>query len=90
MSKIEDVTFAIRNGHWPSGADVRWSVVEAHLQAAAILESQARRIQQLEGGLARQTENMAFLLNYESVPDQWYRKFNEELHVDRGVLKDKP
>ena len=41
----------------------------------------------LRAALHRQTENMAFLLNKEAVPDEWFARFNAELHEDRKVLR---
>ena len=41
----------------------------------------------LREALARQSDNMAFVLNNASLPDQWYAKFTDELAIDRAALK---
>jgi len=39
-----------------------------------------------KGALSRQADNMAFILNHMTIPDQWYEKFSRELEEDRAVL----
>jgi hypothetical protein len=40
----------------------------------------------LAAALARQADNMAFVLNRVPMPDDWYEKFQNELVEDRQVL----
>lgn len=44
----------------------------------------------LREALARQCENMAFVLNRASLPDQWYSKFMRELESDKAALLQSP
>lgn len=48
----------------------------------------AKRVAELEAALSRQADNMAFVLNHASLPDQWYEKFLNELALDRTALGD--
>ena len=52
-------------------------------EAAASLTRQTERIEELERTLDRQCDNMAFILNHHTLPDQWYYKFTKELGEDR-------
>jgi hypothetical protein len=44
------------------------------------------RIAELERALERQGDNMAFVINHVTIPDQWYEKFRRELDEDRAAL----
>jgi hypothetical protein len=44
------------------------------------------RITELEDAFERHSENMAFILNHQSLPEQWYEKFTKELAEDRDAL----
>ena len=46
--------------------------------------------QKIGEALARQCENMAFVLNRASLPDQWYSKFMRELESDKAALLQSP
>ena len=58
------------------------------IKAAAADEITAlrRRVAELEAALNRQGDNMAFIVNYVSIPDSWYEKFRRELEEDRAAL----
>jgi hypothetical protein len=45
------------------------------------------RISQLEAGLERQADNMAFVLNHGDISNFYYQKFGNELAQDRALLK---
>jgi hypothetical protein len=47
-----------------------------------------QRVAKLEAALSRQADNMAFVLNNASLPDQWYEKFLNELALDRVAIGD--
>lgn len=51
-----------------------------------LLIETADLIDALVEALERQTDNMAFLLNHASIPDQWAFKLNTELEIDRATL----
>lgn len=54
---------------------------------APIPNEQGRdEVERLIGALARQCDNMAFVLNKATLPDQWYCKFSNELGEDRAAL----
>lgn len=44
----------------------------------------------LREALDRQCDNMAFVLNRVTLPDQWYCKFSNELEADRGLIINQP
>lgn len=53
-----------------------------------ILQEATDRIEALETALSRQCDNMAFVLNKATLPDQWYCKFTNELNDDRTMLAE--
>lgn len=64
------------NGGWSAFADD----IEAVLADREALKAQ---LEEAEGALERQADNMAFILNHVGVPQPWYDKFSRELAVDR-------
>lgn len=55
----------------------------------SLLTQAADEIARLRGALERQCDNMAFVLNKATLPDQWYSKFCNELEQDRAALQHK-
>jgi hypothetical protein len=58
-------------------------------EAAAALEAKDAEIARLREALTRQGDNMAFVLNHVSLPDQYFTKFTAELERDRAALQAK-
>lgn len=57
---------------------------EAMREAAALIRQLKADNERMREGFERQTENMAFILNHATLPEQWYEKFRRELEEDRG------
>lgn len=55
-------------------------------EAADAIEALSRDLAEARAALERQTDNMAFVLNHASLPDQWSEKFDRDLTEDRTVL----
>jgi hypothetical protein len=64
-----------RDGEWVKAAE-----------AAARIEALEAEVARLRDGLERQGDNMAFVLNHASLPEQWDAKFTLELAEDRAAL----
>lgn len=58
--------------------------MDAHI---AIISQYQNRINTMSKALKRQSDNMAFILNNVSMPDDVYKKFCTELEQDRKALK---
>jgi len=69
--------------HLQSQVDRLLPLVETFGSQAA---RQAASIAALEAALVRQADNMAFVLNHVTIPDQWQDKFMKELATDRAAL----
>jgi hypothetical protein len=65
------------------GGDVPRSVEADCAEAAATIE-------RLRAALTRQGDNMAFVLNRVTLPEQWRDKFERELAEDCAALNEEP
>lgn len=76
------------------GEDYIWRPASRAVKALLCAEQEmkaGRAIRKaLAGALSRQADNMAFVLNRVSLPDQWHAKFEQELAADRVVLPGPP
>lgn len=54
--------------------------------AADRIEALSAENERLRSALSRQCDNIAFILNHMSIPDNWYEKFTHELKEDRQAL----
>lgn len=48
------------------------------------------QVEKMRVALARQTDNVAFILNHVGLPPQWFEKFDRELTDDRAALPKEP
>jgi len=55
-----------------------------------IAHSPVDEVARLREALGRQCDNMAFVLNKATLPDQWYCKFSNELQEARKALDTRP
>lgn len=84
---INDLSARIRNacvGH--PYAKIEWPHRILH-EAADEVDIRGGEIAKLREALNRQGDNMAFVINNVSLPDQWRDKFMRELDEDRAALE---
>lgn len=66
------------------------TTLDSERQANEILTAEnsafSAEVEALRAALNRQCDNMAFVLNKATLPDQWYSKFSNELEQDRALL----
>lgn len=82
---------AARHRHTATADALKAAAVEFN-KLTAIAVSDARRyatadaLEAMREVFERQTENMAFVINNVTMPDQWYEKLTTELAADRAAI----
>lgn len=71
--------FLVRQGRVDDDPVVQAFARHRHTATADALEA-------MRDAFERQTENMAFVLNNVTMPDQWYEKLTAELAADRAAI----
>ena len=65
-----------------------WSLATSNIYRAMIAARPANsdKLDRVTAALKRQADNMAFVLNHASLPEQWADKFAAELEADRAAI----